>query len=182
MLMNLGKRSNDLDSWTNLLFIVVMAVVWLIGGIAKTVRKSQTDREQSGQKPVKSGNDGRRDHPSPILRDSSDRQRQVATDNSSSPDRSLQPIAKRQSTPAPILSSESEQFTPAIPLESMIHSVPVPDSIFGPSELKVPIDQSSPGLSLSNLPLDTLQAAILYSEILGKPLSLRISSDEMLLN
>lgn len=33
--INLAQRNNELDSWMNILFVVVLAIFWLIGGIIK---------------------------------------------------------------------------------------------------------------------------------------------------
>ena len=39
----LARRNDDLESWTNILFIIVLAIFWLIGGIIKAkANKSQT--------------------------------------------------------------------------------------------------------------------------------------------
>ena len=49
----LARRNNDVESWTNVLFVIVLAIFWLVGGIIKAkANKSQTgDKGNIPRKP-----------------------------------------------------------------------------------------------------------------------------------
>ena len=51
----LARRNDDVESWMNILFIVVLAIFWLIGGIIKAkANKSQTgSKDNLPRKPVR---------------------------------------------------------------------------------------------------------------------------------
>jgi hypothetical protein len=49
----LAARDKDFESWTNILFIVVIGIFWVVGGIlkAKANKSKQQEQEQPGRKP-----------------------------------------------------------------------------------------------------------------------------------
>ena len=47
------------EDWTNLLFIVVMAILWLVAGLIKAISKKRPQQEQSEPK----GSPGQRPQP-----------------------------------------------------------------------------------------------------------------------
>lgn len=53
--MILARRNDDVEGWMNILFIIVLAIFWLVGGIIKAkANKSQTDsKEKLSRKPAR---------------------------------------------------------------------------------------------------------------------------------
>jgi hypothetical protein len=50
----LARRSEDAEKWTNVLFVVVLALFWLIGGIIKAkTNKARAQGKQSPRKPTR---------------------------------------------------------------------------------------------------------------------------------
>jgi len=51
----LARRNEDAESWMNILFVVVLAVFWVLGGILKAKSKSAQSRqkEQLARKPAR---------------------------------------------------------------------------------------------------------------------------------
>jgi hypothetical protein len=52
----LAARDKDFESWTNILFIVVIGIFWVVGGIlkAKANKSKQQEQEQPGRRPPES--------------------------------------------------------------------------------------------------------------------------------
>ncbi len=48
------------DEWTNLLFVIVMAVLWLVGGIIKAMKTKAENQQQTRQTPARKPSDQKR--------------------------------------------------------------------------------------------------------------------------
>jgi hypothetical protein len=48
-IMLLAQRK-DFDNWVNILFVVMLAIFWLVGGLVKTIGKKAQDRQKPGTK------------------------------------------------------------------------------------------------------------------------------------
>jgi hypothetical protein len=178
-------RGNDNDSWMNLLFIVVMAIFWVIGGLIKATKKNQSEVDRLGRKST-----GRMPH---------DGRYPVATTGAGSPDRhpqmksrSPQPVAQ------PTLTNETTIPQQVSDLPPTTFKLAEPSVFMTPvdfTDVHVPItiasaspdagilkEQPEPITLLNSFQIDNLQTAILFSEIVGKPLSLRSYRDYTLLD
>ncbi len=209
----LAQRNNDIESWVNILFIVVMAVFWIVGGIIKS--KAQKKEFKSGQnKPVRPARKAKNEDNSfweqflgPI-REAIETERQAqqvkkttiqqqkAKAGKMPAKAKIQPQAvktrsvsdKKIAEPEtsipvglkPTLSSEVKISQPSeleVPVEPEISEIDqmqfsvqqqIPERLEKPSE--------SPGIQISlfdDFDPDELKRAIIYHEILGKPLSER---------
>jgi hypothetical protein len=199
----LARRNDDTEGWMNILFVVVLAVFWAIGGIVKA--KSRKPKTQDGQlpgkpvrKPMAYSNQAReqmlRQLPGPV--GSAQGQRQQP-----------RPVAKKPRMKFADLQAavrkfavEAEQAFQAQSGKKMPELKPVLTEPQNPPktvEFTEPIDKTVKSLQdtlvseseqipeadyLSELILDytdpeQLRRAILHYEILGRPLSLRDTSE-----
>jgi hypothetical protein len=138
-------RGEDVDNWVNILVVIMLAVFWLVGGLVKAIgQKSQKGRElQFPRKPP------------------------------TRPQKAGRAIPRK---PPPVPSSKGLQRPPGVRKEPDKASQPMP--VAYPSvkqEPKRPIAHiSEPSSSIFEILGDIdLRRAILYYEILGKPLGLR---------
>jgi hypothetical protein len=46
--MQLLAQRKDFDNWVNILFVVMIAIFWLVGGLVKAMAKKAQDRQQPG--------------------------------------------------------------------------------------------------------------------------------------
>ena len=160
----LAARNRDVDDWTNILFIVVVGLFWLVGGILKTkTSKTKAEEEQPARKPP-------------------ERPRRVQRQYPQQPGRAVGPAPRREYEP------QVRQ-----PARKIVRPQPAAQRFAAEtkeavqlSTLEVGIEKPQPGIPaelrrtryLSEILLDyadpgDLRRAILHYEILGKPLSLR---------
>ena len=146
----LAARNNDYGSWGQLLVFIILAIVWIVGAIAK-VRANKGGEEEEFVKPV----EPRRPQPQRRVQ----RQRPVSR-------------PERQGADAAKLGKHmSSQKRRALSTASVERSVKLADkAVAGPGADIVSI-AASPVVDFADP--EELRRAILHYEILGKPLSMR---------
>jgi len=174
-------QGDDVGEWVNLLIIVVMAVFWLIGGLAKSLTNNKKLQQQTGRGVRKGGAKakpparpaGRETWLQHLARKAEEIQK--AAGEQLAQQRQSQ-VPKRPGAPR----------RPAVPPASAAASISAP-AIAKPSPV-APAKTEHPGaknrrVQYQRHPLidldepDALRKAILHYEILGKPLSLRDPMD-----
>lgn len=196
----LARRNDDVESWTNILFIIVLAIFWLVGGIIKAkANKSQTgSKDNLPRKPV---------HKPPIhsreAREQMLKRLERPTDSAQSKRQQPRPAEQKPRMKFADLQAAVRKF--AVEAEQAFHvnpKEPTPELKPALAEPNVETERmelpeipvtSVKGLQdkraseppqmpeseyLSELLMDyadpeELRRAILHYEILGKPLSLR---------
>lgn len=195
-------RNEDAEGWTNILVVVVMAVVWALGGIIKARKNAQSrQKTPSANKPVRKPSGQTAAWREQLLKGSEyysgpARQRPAKP----SPEQMRTKLAEWRSA-ARKLADEAEQAfraqmeLPASPQQPpkpppLISQRPKPQaaayvapqvtvkSTFTPEQPPVcetPIESAEDYLSdlLADYDSDHLRRAILHYEILGKPLAFR---------
>lgn len=194
----LARRNDEVEGWMNLLFVIVVAVFWVLGGILKAKSKKPQQQQHTG--PPK---------------------RPVQRPQSRGAQASRQ--AGEQSRPRPSTASQRPQYAPGFkpPAGEAIFSHPLFRNLAAqieratgvkiptempkpqapkkppkpqtemfipavkaaqPPGIKKPVDVTdfSDALLLDTSDPDDLRRAILYYEILGKPVSLRDSTDSVM--
>lgn len=176
------------DGWTNILYIVVLAVFWIVGGIIKaTSKKPEAGRkQQSSSQPIRRPVPTKSSRPSaarPTTRTSPDRPRtdwQTARKASAKPrsrlerlaaefEKALEPYisdipSKPKSQPKPIVRKPVD-LPKDVRLGQMVVRPELPKT--------TPETEHLPELVFDYADPDELTKAILYYEILGPPISLR---------
>lgn len=168
----LAARNRDLDDWTNILFIVVVGLFWLVGGIlkaktSKTKAEEEEEKEQLPRKPARKPSE----HPSRVQRQYP---QQPGRPSGPAPRREYQPQVRQPPRkivrPQPAAqkfaaeTKEAVQF-PTLEIEFKKPKIGIPAEIPRAKYLsEILLDYDDP---------DKLRKAILHYEILGKPLSLR---------
>lgn len=195
------SQNDDLEKWVNILFVVVLAVVWAIGGILKS--KAEQARIQKNKQPLQkppsvSPNNGR--DPAELILE-----KLLGPYNRSLQAREGSPTRQTAKRP-PGTQSSRQRYTdkhppdkfvsqqkinnmrgqkPFIKEQPVVTDVKLPEvspDIVQKKE-SLPLKKSSEKeISLINDMLDfndtnSLRKAILYYEVLGKPLSLRETSN-----
>jgi len=195
----LAARDKDFESWTNILFIVVIGIFWIVGGIlkAKANKSRQQDQEQPGRKLPEAAP---RWAPKPLQKTPYQQaERPVGRTQESQPRPQVQPPRRKIARPQPVgrkLPTKKEQVAwleTIEPMEALKLSPPRPQ--LQPKREKLPKFTGELGKVLKDKGLqvpsevtraethveplldyddtDNLKRAILHYEILGKPLSLR---------
>jgi hypothetical protein len=205
----LAAQNEDFEKYMNILFIVVLAAFWLIGGIVK-VKSEQAKRQKNKQSPRDSAARSSAASKDPgelilekilgsFIPDSNVKQRSVSQQTfKKSPSQEVKPTLTAKSQPDKFAlrqkmsqlrkqkllqqkQSVEPKFNELTPIEPEIQKLPELTTgavkNIEPSYQKVTtggsLSQYLPDLSDS----DSLRRAILYYEVLGRPLSLRDSSD-----
>jgi len=218
----LARRNDDAESWMNILFVVVLAVVWAIGGIIKAkANKSETRSEDNlSRKPARKPPVHSREAREQMLKrlqrpaGSAQGQHQLPRPTAQKPrmkfadlraaarklatevEQATQPQAIK-TIPEQELQLPKPQIQPEIQASSSTRG-PGPtlsvaalpkftgNGIKGLEDKQVPVPLKVPEVEyLSELLLDyadpeELRRAILHYEILGRPLSLRDSSEHLI--
>lgn len=205
----LAAQNEDFEKWMNILFIVILAAFWLIGGIVK-VKSEQAKRRKNKQSPR---DDAAR--PSAVKRDpgelilekilgsfipdSANQQRSISQQTfKKSPPQEVKPAltAKSQSDKYVTRQKMSQlrkqkllqqkqsvepKFNELKSIDTDIHKLPdfSADAVknIEPSYQKVTAEVSMSNYLPDFSDSDSLKRAILYYEVLGRPLSLRDSSN-----
>jgi len=192
----LARRNDEAEGWMNLLFVIVVAVFWAVGGIlkAKSRKPDHKDQTQSQRKPVRR----RPAHGVQPWRQSTERTQARQATPAQRPQ--YLPASK---TPAaetgaahPLLRTLAAQIERAAGRMLVPSPEPEPPSpkqpepaaeVAGQSADKQPASQviTAPAeyplaLLLDHMHPDDLRRAILYYEIIGKPVSLRDSSESVI--
>lgn len=173
----LAARNDDVQVWTNLLYFLVLAVVWAVGGIlkAKSANKLKDQQETEQEKPQPRHRSVHRPFqigPKKVISAKQAISQWITqTKPKIAPEPMPQPIAGQLSVPEPQL----QHLQSAI--EELSEFADQPDIVLQKKQAEFTIE----------LPLfdvddpDMLRIAILHYEILGKPLSLRDVSTEHIL-
>ncbi len=190
----LAQRNVDGEGWTNILVVIVMAAIWMIGGILKA-RKGRPDgqQRQAPRRPVRRppapGRDPRQQLPAQPQRPAAPAQRRPAARQVRTKFGDLRAAAKKfaaeaeqafqvQTTepkPKPQLAAAKSQIQPE-PAEGRDFTSTTVKGLAGKRDTPTaatPEAQYLPELLQDYADPDNLRRAILHYEILGKPLSLR---------
>lgn len=198
----LARRNDDADSWMNILFVIVLAVFWLIGGIIKAKSKKNVSRdEQLLGKPVRKPPLHSREAREQMLKrlerpaDSAQSQQpRPATQKPRMKFADLQAAVRKFAVEAekafqadirePVREIKPQFTEPQIKADKPKLTEPMTTTIKGFHEKRTTEPAQIPESEyLSEILTDyadpeELRRAILHYEILGKPLSLRNPSDE----
>lgn len=199
----LARRSEDTEKWTNILFVVVLAVFWALSGILKT-RAKKTQQGGTGPsrgRPVQSrapqersvrqaglpaGQAGRRTYQSSIgqARSRLAELRTAAQKFAAEAEQAFRVQIQQSSQEVPpAVYRPVGRPEPGELLESLakLPAAPQPEDLPLSEDLPQP-EEAVPSEYLSQLlsayaDPDQLRGAILHFEILGKPLALRDPQD-----
>jgi hypothetical protein len=198
----LARRNDDAESWTNILFVVVLAVFWLVAGIIKAKAKKPGGRdEQLPGKPVRKpplhSREAREQMLRQLDRPADSAQSQQPRPSAQKPRMKFADLqaavrkfaveaeqAFQVNTKEPAPELEPVLKEPQIKAEKPELTEPMTRTIKGFQEKRISEPEQMPESEyLSEILTDysdpeELRRAILHYEILGKPLSLRNPSDE----
>ena len=192
----LARRAPD-DGWMNILVVIVMAVIWIIGGIVKAMKTNAGDKQPSRAPSRKPPPQGRASQQMPARP-----QRPVGPGERSAPSQAqpskrttlsdLREAARRFAAEAEqVFQAQTTKPTPSRPKPAPNRpparqvapaTLPDPEAVAQPMKQprtkQGPMTAAAPGQQLSDLLSDyrdpaKLRRAILHYEILGPPLSLR---------
>jgi len=189
----LARRNDEVEGWMNLLFVIVVAVFWVLGGILKAKSKKPQGKEQAGplRRPVRRPQQAHGMQP----------QRRAVEKSRPRPATAAQRPQHAPASEAPAgetvfshplfrnLAAQIERATgmkiptempkPQAPKKPQTDKpVPAVEAVRPPQTLKpLAVEEIPTALLLDTSNPDDLRRAILYSEILGKPVSLRNPSE-----
>jgi hypothetical protein len=176
-------QRGDFEGWANILFLVVVAILWLFGALAKTLGKKRPQSDQEGpagaqRRPAQSWQER-------LARKAEEIQRRIEEEAGI-----REPPRPMRKTPPP-KSSQQTATTGQCPtktpdLELALSSTPavMADRPSPPASEKVQQDAShqpsglDPAAIIDYNDPDVLKKAILHYEILGRPVSLRDPADQ----
>ncbi len=160
----LAARNGDDSPWQQILVLVLLAVFWAVGGILKArAAKSEQQKEQQ-QPPKRPPHPQGRPHP-PRLQPRAIKTMPAAE--------SYGTETKVQQAIARVSAEFAELKTPE-PILSKPAGLPPERPHLGlPKKMRKPVSPLIAPLSLEFESTNTLRKAILYYEILGKPMALR---------
>jgi hypothetical protein len=187
--MILAQRNVDDEGWMNILVVIVMAAIWMIGGILKARKGRPDEQQRQAHRPVRRPPAPGRDPMQQPQRPAGPAQRRPATQQVRTKFGDLRAAARKfaaeaeqafqvQTTepkPKPQLAAPEPQIQPE-PAEGRDFTG---TTVEGPADKRVtataetPQAQHLPELLQDYADPDNLRRAILHYEILGKPLSLR---------
>ena len=183
----LAARNNDGAGWMKILFIVVMAILWLVGGITKARANKPKDsdfpEEQPGRKPGFKPQEGTRTpHRQPRPRPQPPR-REVMR-----PRPAIQKLAPKTEpfVQLPTLEPlEVSELSLSVPIEEPREFISEPIEPLKPEYTGISTETAQPKAVIEEPLLDfddpdELRRAILHYEILGKPLSLRVPGGKII--
>jgi len=198
----LARRNDDAESWTNILFVVVLAVFWLVAGIIKAKAKKPGGRDdQLPGKPVRKPPLHSREAREQMLRrldrpaDSAQSQQpRPATQKHRMNFADLQAAVRKFAVEAekafqadtgePVPKPKPPLTEPQIKAEKLEPTEPMTTTIKGFQDKRasepaqIPESEYLSEILTDYSDPDELRRAILHYEILGKPLSLRNPSDD----
>lgn len=199
------ERGGD---WANLLFIVIMAILWLVAGLIKAMSKKRPPQEESkpqgslAQRPRpseswhqrlarKAEEIQRRFEEEAGVREPSEERpsaRETATRSTPSPGR----VARQRETQPPVAAAgrptttprlePARQATPEPMMEDLSSIMAEPPEPLNPDEIQLKAHRASGGFEpdavIDYSDPDALKKAVLLYEILGKPLAVRDESEQ----
>ncbi|MBN2183196.1 MAG: hypothetical protein JW715_14890 [Sedimentisphaerales bacterium] len=191
--------NDDLEKWVNILFVVVLAVVWAIGGFLKSRAEQAKFQKNKQSRPELSGSSNKGRDPAelilekilgPYSRTSGSHNVPTGTRISKKPPFSQPPGKMRNNKLLPQKVSQRQKFfktgrpKPFVKEQPVVSDIQIlPEKIADVTpqkEYKKLERQSEVSAIYGMLDLndaDSLKKAILYYEVLGKPLSLREPSN-----
>jgi hypothetical protein len=169
-----ARRGDDTDNWVNILFVAIMVVAWLVGSLVKAANKNQRQKTSPPlpRPPSRPGYaQGVRKPKTQTLGREPATARDVARPLPTPP--RIGPQAVTQPLAIPELEVTQPSFT-GLPATNIADSQSRGAmDMAGEAQSASPIPQSTAALSLENFGLEHLQMAVVYSEILATPVSLR---------
>ena len=177
----LARRSEDAEKWTNILFVVVLAVFWALSGILKTRAKKAKQGEGAGSPRAPSRGrpaQSRAVPPRPPRSTGVGQARSRLAELRAAAEKfaaeaeqafRVQIGAGTQPAPPPLQAPTAQEPPVESPMAAMTPGTPAPKPVSAPAYL--------PALLKSYADPDQLRRAILHYEILGKPLALREPQD-----
>ncbi|MFH1717790.1 MAG: hypothetical protein ABIF19_10590 [Planctomycetota bacterium] len=192
----LARRNDEAEGWTNLLFVIVVAVFWALGGIlkARANKPEHKDQTQSQRKlvrrpPAHGVQSWRQSTERTQPRQATPAQRPQYRPASKTPAvetvaahpllRTLAAQIERAAGRMFVPSPEPELPSPKQPQPAAKAAARPADKHPAGQVITVPAEYP-PALLLDHMHPDDLRRAILYYEILGKPVSLRDSSESVI--
>ncbi len=183
------------DGWTNILFVVVMAAIWIVGGIIKATKAKSGDKQQPSRlpsrKPPAQSRGGQQQMPGRAERPAGPTQRLEQPSGATKRRTTLADLreaarkfaaeaeqAFQVQTTKPAPKQPERASRPQIQPETTPRIAPVVAPVKRPGDRQAATAQMPPTQHLSDLLSDyanpdKLRRAILHYEILGPPLSLR---------
>jgi hypothetical protein len=195
LLAQIVLARRDDGGWMNILVVVVMAAIWIVGGIIKATKAKSGDKQQPSRlppcKPPAHSRGGQQQMPGRAERPAGPAQRleqpsgaakrrttladlrEAARKFAAEAEQAFQPQTTRPASKPPEPVSK-----PQIQPETTPHIAPVVAPVKGLGDKQAATAQMPPTQHLSDLLSDyanpdKLRRAILHYEILGPPLSLR---------
>jgi hypothetical protein len=186
----LAGSGDDVEGWMNILFVVVLAVFWIVGGIIKATKKPQdrqgqqasrkppvrkvprsssVPRDPSSERPATISQDRPRAQPRPVTQ-IADLEKALRSDTADASQKLVSIPAKPQ---AELILQELPEITskPLVELDTMRLDLPKKTTESEEDLPELVLDYSDP---------DELIKAIVHYEILGPPVSLRDPSHQTL--
>lgn len=177
-------QGDDVGEWVNILIIVVMAVFWVIGGLAKSLSQNKRQK-QGGQPPSKRPSSPvraqRRETWLQQVARKAEELQKAAAQRMQEMERQAQGQPRSRPKPAQMpVRSARVQATPPRPVRSSQESVQGSAAeaarLYTPEPAPKQLEyEPSLGVDLSDP--QALRKAILHYEILGKPLAMRYPFD-----
>ncbi len=166
--MQLLAQREDFDNWVNIFVVVMLAVFWLVGGLVKAMSKKAQDQKLGTEAKPK---------PSGLSKDFRKPRLQKPPPVPSGVGPPSQPQLLRQfkegARPRPVAHKPAVDLALQSDYLSKAQFIEQPDISKAPTLMQKPRSEAAslPFLDLSNP--QELRKAIIYYEILGKPLALR---------
>jgi len=187
----LARRSSD-DGWMNILVVVVMAAIWIVGGIIKATKTKSGDKQQpsraTSRKPSAHGRGGQQQmrtqrpaRPAQRPEQPSGAQkkrttladlREAARKFAAEAEQAFQPQTTKPAPPEPASKPQIQPETITTQIEPVV--APIKGFADKQASAEMPPTQHLSDLLSDYANPDKLRRAILHYEILGPPLSLRV--------
>ena len=189
----LAAVAEDMDSWANILFIIVIAAFWIISAFLKVKGKKLSDSQKKGERSL-SPYDKKKAKQKSLIESmlgevlglteektvSQTTQKRAENTNRYLKDEWKKPSIRRAVSSKRRIPEEAEAEKSSKLLDSYKSTLSEIESI--EPKLEKGIDTGPPSVYLERLfenGKTDLKKAIIYSEILGKPLSLRETCDSL---
>ena len=181
----LQGRNNDYEVIMNILFVVVMAVFWIVGTIVKSKIKNSDQDEQNKnkpqqkfeQKPTSIGKAFWEQFIELSQNTQSNQKRNIQTEKKIHPvkatvsEKTKSNARRIKERPKPVIPKPPENVSIETPLPTL--TVPQQETIPSMTTGTTSEPVYSFGISFDELEPEEIKRAILYTEILGKPVSMR---------
>jgi len=181
----LAADGEDIDSWANILFIIVIAAFWVISAILKAKGQKLSDSKKKGEKALKTDDKEQRKQKSLIESMLGEvlglpEEETVSQTVQKKAEDAKHYLKEKRQKPAIRRSVVSKHRIPEkadAEIPSKMNEIESAGTILEKKTVVGPSPRYS--ISLFEHGKSDLRKAILYSEILGKPLSLREKRDSL---